>query len=87
MSRGYMGTSMAAPHVSATAALVVASGTLGPDPTPVEIADHLKATATDLGKPGPDARYGHGLINAGRATAPPAAPPEPAPDAAAPAVR
>ena len=31
---GYIGTSMAAPHVSATAALVVASGILGPNPTP-----------------------------------------------------
>ena len=29
-----IGTSMAAPHVSATAALVVASGILGPNPTP-----------------------------------------------------
>ena len=30
---GYFGTSMAAPHVSATAALVIASGVLGPHPT------------------------------------------------------
>ena len=31
---GYVGTSMAAPHVAATAALVIASGILGPHPTP-----------------------------------------------------
>ena len=31
---GYIGTSMAAPHVSATAALVIASGVIGPHPTP-----------------------------------------------------
>src|SRR3954451_24873570 len=31
---GYIGTSMAAPHVTATAALVIASGLLGPSPTP-----------------------------------------------------
>ena len=30
----FMGTSMAAPHVSAIAALVVASGVIGPNPTP-----------------------------------------------------
>jgi serine protease len=76
---GYMGTSMAAPHVSAIAAMAVASGVLGIDPTPKAIEDHLKATATDLGKPGPDPRYGAGLVNAGRATAPIApAPPPPA---------
>ena len=31
---GYEGTSMAAPHVSAAAALVIASGVLGPHPSP-----------------------------------------------------
>lgn len=75
LPRGYVGTSMAAPHVSATAALIVASGVLGRRPSPRRITDHLKATATDLGKAGPDARYGHGLVNAGRATAPPEPPP------------
>lgn len=86
LPRGYMGTSMAAPHVSATAALIVASGVIGRNPSPRKLINHLKATATDLGKPGPDARYGHGLINAGRATTPtptptptPAADPTPAP--------
>src|SRR5688572_25629241 len=45
---GYMGTSMAAPHVSATAALVIASGVLGEDPSPRAVETHLKATARDL---------------------------------------
>jgi serine protease len=72
---GYMGTSMAAPHVSATAALVVASGVIGPNPTPDAIERRLKETADDLGAPGPDARYGAGKVNAGRATAPVTPPP------------
>ena len=40
---GFIGTSMAAPHVTATAALVVASGLLGPDPTPDAIERRLEA--------------------------------------------
>jgi serine protease len=75
---GYMGTSMAAPHVSATAALVIASGVLGAKPTPAALERHLKATADDLGPAGPDARYGAGKVNAARATAPPAPPAPPA---------
>jgi serine protease len=64
----YTGTSMAAPHVSATAALVIASGVLGPDPTPAAVEARLKATARDLGAAGPDNRYGAGLIDAAAAT-------------------
>jgi serine protease len=67
---GYVGTSMAAPHVSATAALVIASGVLGPNPSPAQVEARLKATATDLGTPGPDSRYGAGLVNAARAVTP-----------------
>jgi serine protease len=69
---GYEGTSMAAPHVSGTAALVIASGVLGPDPPPAAVEARLKATARDLGAPGPDIHYGAGLIDAGAATTPPA---------------
>jgi serine protease len=66
---GYRGTSMAAPHVSAVAALVIASGVLGPDPSPRAIERRLKATARDLGPPGYDTRYGAGLVDAAAATA------------------
>jgi len=72
----FAGTSMAAPHVSATAALVIASGVIGPAPSPAAVEARLKATARDLGVPGPDYRYGAGLIDAAAATAtapPPAA--------------
>ena len=68
--RGYQGTSMAVPHVSATAALVIASGVLGPDPTPDAIERRLETTARDLGPVGYDTRYGYGLVNAAAATDP-----------------
>lgn len=68
----YRGTSMAAPHVSATAALVLASGVLGEDPEPDEIRDHLMATARPIG---PADRFGAGLLDAAAATRPPLPPP------------
>ncbi|HEV7494644.1 S8 family serine peptidase [Baekduia sp.] len=68
--RGYQGTSMAVPHVSATAALVIASGILGADPTPEAVERRLETTARDLGPVGYDTRYGYGLINAAAATDP-----------------
>jgi serine protease len=67
---GYMGTSMAAPHVAAVAALVVASRVIGADPSPEEIETRLEQTARDLGRPGYDSRYGWGLVDAATATAP-----------------
>ena len=67
---GYMGTSMAAPHVTAAAALVIASGVIGPDPSPAAVEERLKATARDLGPGGPDFRYGAGLLDAARAVTP-----------------
>jgi serine protease len=66
----YMGTSMAAPHVSAAAALVIASGVIGAHPSPAAIEARLKATARDLGLAGPDSRYGAGLLDAARAVTP-----------------
>lgn len=66
----YVGTSMAAPHVAATAALVIASGVLGRRPSPRALELRLKATARDLGPPGPDTAYGAGMLDAGAATAP-----------------
>jgi len=67
MPRGYEGTSMAAPHVSAIAALVIATGKLGPNPSPDAVQTHIQATARDLGRPGVDGRYGFGLVDAARA--------------------
>jgi serine protease len=64
---GYEGTSMAAPHVSGIAALVIATGKLGPNPAPDAVQSHIQATARDLGTPGFDVRYGHGLVDAARA--------------------
>ncbi|MCW3005986.1 MAG: family serine peptidase [Solirubrobacterales bacterium] len=71
---GYDGTSMAVPHVSGILALIVASGVLGPHPTPAQLLARLKSTARDLGAPGYDRRYGSGLVNANAATAPAPAP-------------
>ena len=65
---GYEGTSMAAPHVSAAAALVIASRVLGANPTPEQLIARLKGTARDLGTPGLDPRYGAGLLDAAAAT-------------------
>jgi serine protease len=63
----YEGTSMAAPHVSAIAALLIASHRLGERPTPEAVEDRIEQTAHDLGRPGYDARYGWGLVNAAAA--------------------
>ncbi len=67
------GTSMAAPEVSAAAAMVIASGVLGPHPSPAAILTRLEQTATQP-LPGPvDHRndlYGYGILNAGAATSP-----------------
>lgn len=74
---GWYGTSMAAPEVSATAALVIASGVLGPRPAPDKVVARLETTATPLGSSAaPNTDYGYGLLNAAAATAPaPSAPP------------
>ena len=66
---GYEGTSMAAPHVSAVAALVIASGVLGRNPTPARLTARLRATARKLGGGGDEALYGAGLVDAAAATA------------------
>jgi serine protease len=67
LPRGYVGTSMAAPHATATAALVIASGVIGRDPTPAAIERRLRETARPLGAA---EHYGAGLLDAAAATAP-----------------
>src|SRR5215204_1501675 len=64
------GTSFASPHVSAAAALIIATRRLGKNPTPAQIERRLKETARDLGPEGNDNRYGAGLLNAAAALAP-----------------
>ncbi len=70
MPSGYEGTSMAAPHVAATAALIIASGVLGLKPTPVQLIARLRTTARKLGGGGDEHLYGAGLVDAAAATAP-----------------
>jgi len=59
--KSYSGTSMAAPHVSGTAALLLQAD---PTLTPTDIKQKLMDTAIDLGEPGPDNSYGAGRISA-----------------------
>lgn len=59
------GTSMAAPHVSAAAALVIASGTVGANPSPGQVRARLESTASPRGS---STHYGAGMLDAGRAT-------------------
>ncbi|MDO8541661.1 MAG: S8 family serine peptidase [Opitutaceae bacterium] len=59
------GTSMAAPHVSGVAALII--GKNGGRMAPAAVEAALRASADDLGKPGKDDFYGHGRVNAARA--------------------
>jgi len=61
---------MAAPHVAAAAALVIASRVLGPRPSPAQIIARLRATARRLGGGGDERLYGAGLLNVAAATAP-----------------
>jgi len=55
----FQGTSMAAPHVSGFAALLMQQGIT----SPAAIEAIMERYATDLGPPGRDDEFGHGLIN------------------------
>jgi serine protease len=68
----YVGTSMAAAHVSGTVAMILASDTIGPKASGEglinRVTRRLRSTARDLGQP--STRQGAGLIDAGKATEP-----------------
>jgi serine protease len=68
----YVGTSMAAAHVSGLAAMVLASGTIDPQAKKrgkvAAVTQRLRQTARDLGLPA--TRQGAGLIDASKATEP-----------------
>jgi hypothetical protein len=57
----FFGTSAAAPHAAAIAALMIDAR---PGITPTQIRDRLIATAQDIHTPGFDNTTGHGLVNA-----------------------
>ncbi|PWH15691.1 MAG: hypothetical protein DDG58_10680 [Ardenticatenia bacterium] len=60
------GTSMAAPHVAGVAALLFA---FNPGATAAQVRQVLETSARDLGTPGLDDNYGHGLVQAAAALA------------------
>ncbi len=60
----FFGTSAAAPHIAAIAALLIELGG-GPDQViPSHIRNVLRLGATDLGAVGPDPVFGHGVVEA-----------------------
>ena len=56
----FNGTSMASPHTAGCPALVKQ---ILPNLPPVQMADLLRNSATDLGPPGPESTFGHGLLS------------------------
>lgn len=71
----FEGTSMATPHVSGVAALVISNGNAT---TPNQVREAIQSTAEDKGAAGWDEYYGWGLVNAFAAlswNAPPPPPP------------
>ena len=60
----FQGTSMAAPHVSGVAALILERH---PEFTNEQVRQVLRASATDLGLPGRDTTFGYGRLSAAQA--------------------
>lgn len=69
------GTSMAAPHVTATSALLIANGS-------TTVRQTLYDSTIDLGSEGPDGIFGYGLVQAGESVSPTS--PSPTPELASP---
>lgn len=59
----YQGTSMATPHVSGVAALLIANGVIEPE----NVREAMQLTAKDRGTPGWDSGYGWGIVDAYKA--------------------
>ena len=64
--RSISGTSMATPHVSGLAALLMTQGTYT---TRAQVKTRIESTCEDLGAAGYDTTFGHGLIDAAAALA------------------
>jgi thermitase len=63
----WFGTSFAAPHVSGLAGLIFSKGGHEGHPvrwSPTDVRKRIESTVRDLGTPGKDPVYGHGVINA-----------------------
>jgi len=60
----FQGTSMATPHVSGVAALLISNGNAT---TPDDVRAALQSTAEDKGTPGWDRYYGYGIVDAKKA--------------------
>lgn len=60
------GTSMAAPAAAGVVALMMHVN--GGNMSPAQVSSRLKQSSTDLGKPGNDEYYGHGFVNAAKAS-------------------
>jgi serine protease len=67
---GFEGTSFSTPHVTAAAALLIATKRLGERPTAAAVKARLRETARDIGPAGTDSHYGAGLLDVGAALRP-----------------